>query len=124
MSVIVVLVAGLVIDAGRAAALKLRATTAAGQAARKAVDAIDPDAIRQGSPIPPATANAGACGWVAATMPDALCTAELGTAGSVTVHVQVTSPTTVLRVVGIEAIAVAAVQHATPQTGAHVPQEG
>lgn len=124
MSVVFVLMAGVVVDAGRAVAVKMRATTVAGQAARKTVDAIDPEAVRQGTPIPSDTATAGACGWVATKLPGALCSADLGAGGSVTVHVQASSPTSVLRTVGVEAIAVSATQSASPQTGAQAPQEG
>lgn len=83
--------AGLVVDGGRALAARQQATGLAAEAARAAVDRVDPRVYRagRGPVVAPGSTQAAACSWVAGVRPDAQCTATAAADGRVSVTVSV-----------------------------------
>jgi Flp pilus assembly protein TadG len=106
---------GLVVDGGRALATRHAAMDVAEQAARVGADQLSVDSLRSGAfQIDPGAAADAVDRYLAATGMTG--TVDV-TDGAVIVHVTSDSPTTILRMIGIEGIAMSATASATDLHG-------
>ncbi|MGJ7442969.1 TadE family protein [Aquipuribacter sp. MA13-6] len=111
---------GLVVDGGRAIAVRQEAIGLASQAARAAIDQMDLSGYRGSGgvrPVAPGAAQSAACTWISEHRPDARCAATTHGQGRVEVTVTLTFRPVLLGAAGVGERAISASAQARPAVG-------